>query len=153
MTGGKLAQLKRSKSRSREGENLVTQPFEHAAYLAVATLVDRDIHNRMVSPYCDGADLRAGRAVVGQRDALTQAPDVARIEAAGDRGAIRFLDAESRMKEAMRKVAVVGQEQRAGGVIVQPPDRNDACSVRYQIGDGTAPLWIAQRRHHPERLV
>jgi hypothetical protein len=58
------------------------------------------------------------------------------------------------MRDLAGKLAVVGHQQRAAGVVVEPSDRSD--SRRYcahQIRDGAPALWIAQRGHDGARFV
>jgi hypothetical protein len=57
------------------------------------------------------------------------------------------------MREPVRKVAVVRQQERAGGVDVQPPHGNDAHVLIDELHDRRPPLRIACRRHDARRLV
>ena len=53
----------------------------------------------------------------------------------------------------MRQRAVVGQQQGAGGLDVEPPDGNDPRLVSDERDDGRSPLRVARCRHDARRLV
>ena len=53
----------------------------------------------------------------------------------------------------MRKLAVVREEQGAGRVRVEPPDRDDARLVPHEVDDGPPSMGVAGRRDHSGGLV
>ena len=53
----------------------------------------------------------------------------------------------------MRERAVVREQERAGRVGVEAPDRNDARLSRNELDDGGTSLRIARGRHDAGRLV
>ena len=59
-----------------------------------------------------------------------------------------------RQFEHARQAAVVGQQQQALGVDVEPADRDDARQIVGQRVEDRRPAFgIARRRHQPARLV
>src|SRR5262245_34804268 len=57
------------------------------------------------------------------------------------------------MREPVRELAVVREQERAGRVRVQPSDRQHARFVLHEIDDDRPPMWISRGRDHPGRLV
>ena len=57
------------------------------------------------------------------------------------------------MREAVRELAVVRQQQRARRVHVEPPDRDDALRQVDERDDRRPPLRIGDRRYDTARLV
>ena len=58
------------------------------------------------------------------------------------------------MLQLERELAVVGEQERAARVVVEPPDRNDTrADAADQVLDRLAPLGITQRAHDAARLV
>ena len=57
------------------------------------------------------------------------------------------------MREAVREVAVVREEEQPLGVRVETADREHARLGRHEVGDDLAPLRIGERRHHTPWLV
>ena len=57
------------------------------------------------------------------------------------------------MREPVRELAVVCQQQRAGRVDVKPADRNDACSVVDEVDHRATAARIARGRDHAGGLV
>ena len=123
--------------------------LEHAAYLPVPALVDRQLdpagrkaaHRR-----------RCGRAVL-ELDAVREPGEVALVEVAVDGRDVRLLDAVARVRERVRERAVVREEEGAGRVDVEASDRDDARVVRDDVDDGAPPLRVARGRDVADRLV
>ena len=116
----------------------MAQRFEHPADLPVAPFVNRHVDDATIAAHRHDAHLRARGAKVVQHNPAIQTTDVVRGEPAGDRGAVRLFDAETWVKQAMRELAVVGQQQRAARCVIEPADRNDRGPRGEQIGDGAA---------------
>ena len=57
------------------------------------------------------------------------------------------------MGEPVGELAVVGQQDQAGGVGVEAPHRVEAPLRVDELDHGRAPARLARRRHHPGRLV
>ena len=67
-------------------------------------------------------------------DAGDQLPQVRRVRLAGDLHVVGLLDAEARVHQLLGQVAVVGQQQQALAVLVEPADGVDALiDVRDQV--------------------
>jgi hypothetical protein len=70
--------------------------------------VQRDVHDRRSGSHRDDAHFRTGRLfTVVEDDALVQPFDVLAVETAADRRTVDFLDAVTRMEQAIREFAVV----------------------------------------------
>ena len=104
---------------------------------------------------------RAGRARSGPRRAAARAQATSgrprarrprRAGAARRRSArprldlVHLLDAVARVREPVRERAVVREQERAGRVDVEPPDRNHARVVLDELDDGRPPLRVARGR-------
>ena len=57
------------------------------------------------------------------------------------------------MREAVREIAVVREQEDAARVDVEPADGHDPRVVADEVDHGRAPLRVARGRHDPERLV
>ncbi len=102
----------------------------------------------------DHRDVGGQRPHAVERDAVAQPPQRGLIGHARDGGSIGALDAVSRMGELGGQVAVVGQQQQAFGVVVQPADRVDVLvHAAQQIDHGRAPLRIGPGGHEAGGLV
>ena len=104
----------------------MAQRFEHPANLPIAPFVKGHVDNATIAACGHDAHFRSCRAKVVEEDSAIQSSDVVRGEAAADRRTIRLLDSETWVKQAMRELPVVGQQQHATGRIVEPPDGKDA---------------------------
>ena len=71
----------------------------------------------------DERDLRGRGHAVLELDPLTKRAHRCRRRAAGDLGEVLLLDAEGRVGQAVGEVAVVGEQQQALGVGIEPPHR------------------------------
>ena len=70
-----------------------------------------------------------------------------------DVGLVDLRDAVARMRESVREIAVVRQQERAGRVDVEPPDRDDARLGGNEVDDGPPSVRVARRRDDAGRLV
>ena len=57
------------------------------------------------------------------------------------------------MREPVREIAVVREQERSGRVRVEPPDRDDAGLVGHELDDRRPPLRVVRRGEHSGRLV
>ena len=110
--------------------------FAHAAHLTVASLSNRQQQHRILvaAPWRDQDDGRRQRAVAVERDALAQAGQRVFVRRARDARLVGALDAVSRVGEPRREVAVVGEEQQALAVVVEPADRIDVLANACRAG-------------------
>ena len=71
----------------------------------------------------------------------------------GDDGAVGLRHLEARVREAMGELAVVGEQDQAGGVDVETAHRVQAGVARHERDDRRAALRVAGGRDHAARLV
>ena len=122
----------------------------HAPHLAVAALVDRPGGPRRgdddvawagaVMPSSSSTPSRSWRIARGRR--LTV-----------DLGQVLLLDAETRVGQPVGQVAVVGEQQQALGVEVEPTDREHPRLVRHEVDHRRSTLRIVGGGDHAGRLV
>ena len=115
----------------------------HPPHLPVAALVDGEAHHVRASSETDLR--RRGHAVV-ELDALAEpAQRAPRRDVASHLGEVLLLDAEARMGQPVGEVAVVGEQQQALGVDVEPADREDPRLGGHEVDDGAAAVGVAGR--------
>jgi hypothetical protein len=123
--------------------------LEHPPHLPVAALVQ----NELDPTTTQAANTCRGGSAVLELDALGQLAQDGVGRLALDVGDVRLLDAVARMREPVRKHAVVGEEQRARGVGVEAADRHDPSLVPHELDDGWTALRIASSGDDSGRLV
>ena len=123
--------------------------LEHAAHLPVAALVEDELDAARGEP------LRLGRrrAAVLELDALAEAPDRVLVGIALDRGDVDLLDPVARVRDPVRELAVVREQDRAGRVRVEAADGDDADRVVDEVDDGAPSLRVARGRDDAGGLV
>ena len=101
---------------------------EHALDLVLAAFVHRQLDAVRAEAARAGG---RGRAVV-ELDAVAEPLERLVGRLALDLGLVDLLDLVARMGEPVRELAVVREQERAGGIGVEPADRDDAggCSTR-----------------------
>src|SRR5437763_8885113 len=122
----------------------------HPSHLPLPTLVDGQRDGaRGEAPY------RCGR-----RDAVLEAHACAQrtqrtlsYRRAVDHREVSLRDFEAWMREAMRQLTVVGQQDQAAGVDVQAPHRIEPQLAGHKRYDGRPALVVTRRRDDSERLV
>ena len=124
----------------------VADGFAHPAHLPVAPFPDRQ-HAATPSRVAAAVPLQQHRPSAGSvRRPSSGMPFRSRSSAslvrhAGDARLVRALDAVPRVRQPRGEVAVVGQQQQALGVVVEPPDRIDVLAhAAEQIDHRAAPL-------------
>ena len=123
----------------RSRMTLWPQLGQHPANLAVLALVEHDLQPGAFALRFQPLDAAGADVAVAEPDALEQLLHVLAARLAGHLHLIRFLDAETRVHQPKGQVAIVGQQQQALAVLVEPADRVDALAdVRHQI-DGQRP--------------
>ena len=95
---------------------------------------------------------RRGRAVV-ELDPVLELRERLVRRLALDLGLVDLLDLVARVREPVRELAVVREQEDAGRVCVEAPDRDDARLVLDELDDGRPPLRVARGRHDPGGLV
>src|SRR6188508_3268143 len=97
---------------------------------------------------------RRQRTVTVERYALAQTGQRVFVRSSSDARLICAFDAVPRVSEPRGEVAVVGEEQQALAVVVEPADGVDVlANAAEQIHDGAAPLRIGARCHVALGLV
>jgi hypothetical protein len=127
----------------------VADRLEHPLHLAVAPLVEHELDLRRR----ERAHARRRGDPVLEHDALGEPPQRDGRGRAVHVGDVDLLDPVLRVREPVRERAVVREQQRAGGVDVEAPDRDDARLVPDHVDHRSPPLRVARRRHDPLRLV
>ena len=122
----------------------------HALDLALAPLVDASARARRARA---GAPARARSAVVELDPVAQRAQRALARRAAGDLRAVGARHLVARMGQAVRQLAVVGQQDQAGGVGVEPADRVQARAVGHELDDRRAAVGVARGRDDAGRLV
>ena len=98
--------------------------------------------------------LQRPRASVLQPHAFEEPFDLLLGRNAVDLGQVGAPHAKARVHQQVSEIAVVGDDQRAFHVVVEPPHRVDALGDLLEIRlDRLPPLGIAQGGDHPGRLV
>ena len=82
-----------------------------------------------------------------------QAAKILSFNLPDDGGSIGLLNAEARVEQRVRQIAVVGQQQHSVGGIIEAPHRHHARSFRKQIGYGTPSGGIAHRGDDAGRFM
>lgn len=106
--------------------DLVAERLDHAVDLAVLALVDRDAEPGVLALAGQDLDLgwHGGGAVV-KHDALAQRIDLAAIELAVDLDVVGLGHVAAWREQAGGQLAIVGEQQHAFGIEVEPTDRLD----------------------------
>jgi hypothetical protein len=129
--------------------DLVADRLGHSPHLALATLADRDLHLALSGSLHLG---RCGRAVL-QADTAAQLLQLPLGGRAGQADPVGLGHPVARMGQMVGELAVVGQQDQARGVSVEPADRIQAQVRIHQLGDRPAAARLAGGRDHPRRLV
>jgi len=136
----------------------MADPLEHAAHLTIAAFVQRKIDDGAIARNGDDAQHRGRRSAAFEKDAAAQFFDGFGFEAPAQRRAIDFVDAETRVREREREIAVVRQQQHAGRIVIEPSDRHQPRRLRSalracKIVDRSTPLGVVHRRYDPDGFV
>ena len=99
------------------------------------------------------AALAGAVIAVVELDAFAEPAQRAARRLAFDLGEVLLLDAEARMGQPVREIAVVGEQQQSLGVLVEAPDREDPRLEGHEVRDAATTVRIAGRRHHAGGLV
>jgi hypothetical protein len=134
----------------------VAHGLEHPAHLPVAPLANRHQQETVAirPPFVQQHDVGGQRALAVQRNALPQPGDRLLVRYSRHLrfvGAIHFV---AWVRQRGGEVAVIGEQEQAFSVVVEPSDRIDVLAhAAQQIDDGGTPLRIRPRGHVPLRLV
>ena len=128
--------------------------FAHAPHLPVATLVNADVERRTLAlrarqPHIGRTGAHAGL----ERHARAHATQLTRVGNVADQHLVALLHAVARVHELVRQLAVVGDEQEAAGVRVEPSHRKEPRPGRQEIAHRRPSLGVGECRDHADRLV
>ena len=123
----------------------VPQELENTAHDAVAARVDLDAHLLLV--LLDVGNLVGEDLAVFERDALGDAVHVGARQGFVERHLVDFLLLVGRVRQLLRKVAVVGEQQQPEAVLVETSHRVDAlrAGARDQLHDRLSGMGIVER--------
>jgi hypothetical protein len=146
-------QLERSVAHANESADGVPERLEQAPNLAISPLF-QDHAIPPVRPFALAIAPHAlePRGDPVERDALEQLSFLIRLQSPADPDDVFALKPISWVHEAIRQLAGVGQQQKAGAVEVQPPHCNPSAR-RQLLEDRGAPLRVASRNEFTDRLV
>lgn len=126
----------------------------HAMDLAILPLEDRDLKPRCVLVGACDFDVGWRRHAILEAHSLAQACDSPIADSPAKFGGIDFRNVGSWMKQRSCQRAVVGQNERAVGVKVEPSNRVYAfLHVAQQFLHGRATFGIGHRGHDPGRFI
>ena len=127
----------------------------HLSDFVVASLAQGDFDPGLALAAADGAEIgRSAQAAVSQTHAVFQFGQHARPTRAGQLGMVGPGDLIARMQQAGGQLAVIGQQQQPGRVIVEPTDRKDALAdLAEQLTDRWSPFRVGQGADHTGRFV
>ncbi len=100
----------------------------HLAHLTIAALANHDLEQRLRAPDATASTrstlhLGRKRAPAFERDAAAQPLEIPLVGHALDQRLVRALQLVARMRHALGELAVVGEDDQALGLEVEPPDR------------------------------
>jgi hypothetical protein len=121
-----IMERQRRKRDSLQLVDLVAERLDHAMDLAMLALVDRDAEPGVLALARQDLDLgRHRHGAIVERDAVPQRLDLFAAELGVHLDVIGLGDVVARGEQPRRQIAIVGQEQDAFGVEVEPTDRFD----------------------------
>ena len=127
--------------------------FKHPADLAIAAFGEGDL-DEALGAIADAPHVRGARGAVGERDALAELLQLFVAEDGGRFHQVGLRHVERGVGEAFGQLRVVGHQQQAGGIQVQPADgSNEGAEILQQIVDGGAAFGIVERRQVAFGLV
>jgi hypothetical protein len=126
----------------------VSQLGEHPADLAFLSLGEDQLKLRSMPLAADDPSALGADFTVGQPDSFGDLGEDLRARQARNQRAIDLLDAVTRMCQLVRQLAVVGQNQEAGAILVEATDRVDSLgNFGQKINNAWAPRGIKGCRH------
>ena len=139
MSARQIAEAELADPRANEPLHFVSDLVKHPANLAVNALSQDDSQ----SDRLDRMDSVQPRALTVEHDSLEEFRRESRIPGTIESDLVFLLDLVTGMGQALREVAVVGQEKEALGLGIEPADVKEARQMRgEQIEDGVPSLRI-----------
>jgi len=136
----------------------VANRLTHVPHLPRAPFVQHDRDHRLIlpraKPRLDQSHSGWRSPVAVDRHTPAQAIERRLVGHAADAHVVFPFHLVTRVEQALGQRTVVGQQQQALGVVIEPPDRIDVLTdLRQQIEDRRSTLRVLPRRHIPPRLV
>src|SRR5256885_12298097 len=155
-------EAQRAERRAPQPQHLVPHHMEHAAHLAMTAFSD---HQAQLGPTRLAIAVRRAKALdlsrsgdpIAQLDALAQRLQRAGGGQAGHQHLVFLGDLVARVSEAICEVAIVGEEEQAGAVGIEPANREEAMPERTfstdHVEHSSARSLIPRRRDGAKWLV
>jgi hypothetical protein len=134
--------LKWPESCSLESEHRIADTLHHPSDNPISTFVDDHPQHRTRFVISQRSDLRRNDLGAVNDDALSQSLQRRGRRKAVQRDLILLLELEFGVRDAIEKLAVVGQHQQTAGLAVEPADGNDPLRHVDQIEHGTSTTLI-----------
>ena len=150
MSSGQIAQAQMTDANPNEFFHFVSQLVKHPANLPVDSLAQDHPHAR----HPDRLHFLHARAFSIEHHAGQQLRRERWLPGAIERHFVFLFDFVARMRQALREIAVVGQDEKAFGLRVEPADIEEARELRRQeIEDRVARIGIGAGRNEAGRFV
>ena len=120
--GREPAEVETAHGAADQPPHRVPDGVEHAPQLALAALVQHHAQPGAAAVAAQQLRLRGRRGAVVQLDALAQAGQRRVVRDALDERLVGLIDAVAGVRQAVRQLAVGGEQQQALAVAVEPPD-------------------------------
>src|SRR5687767_6774291 len=141
---GEPFEPERAEADALERDDVVAHGLGHPADLSISPLLEGDLDAALSR----AAHARLAGEAVFELDPIAQASKLGLGRRLSERCAIGALDAVARMRQPVRKLAVVGQEDEPGRVGVEPPHRVEPPARRHEVRHRLALPWLAGSRDH-----
>src|SRR5579884_236059 len=132
-----------------EPTDRVTDGLEHPLHLVLASLV----HGQLDTPAPEPAGARGRRSPVVELDPAFELRERGGRWITLDLGDVDLVHLVARVREPVRELAVVREQERTGRVGVEPADGDDARGQVDETDDGRPTAGVARRRDDAGRLV
>jgi len=150
MAAGKIAQPQSANPNAHELFHFVADFIKHPSNLAIDSLAKKDAQ----SCRFDGMHGFDPRTLSVEHYALMQFRGKSRVPGAIESHLIFLFDFVARMGQALRQMAVIGEEKEAFGLGVEPADVEETRQVRREeMEDCIARIRIAPRGDETRRFM
>ena len=138
--GSSRAELERAEAHARQLAHAMADRLAHAPHLALSPLAELELDHVPGQQ----AHARGRGSPVVELDAVAERRERGSVRPpAGDARQIGLRHLVARVREQVRQLAVVGQQDQPGAVGVQAADRIQAPLVADQVDDGRAAVRVA----------
>ena len=133
--------------------HLVAKLGEHAADLTVLAFVENHFENRALFVLAAETHPLGMDFAFGQANALPQPLEQIRARHTGHLYEVFFFDTVAGMREQVRQVAIVREENETFARTIEPPHGEESSIPRHEIDDTGSTGRIIVRGHHADGLV